>query len=178
MLGSFTPFRPPSLALFPAIARAPSVTILGHIMEPPYSLKTRHKSSIDIWTFGCPEVELRKVALSEKFSSIVRMKLTSLLISREWASEGVGRDAKAPWILKISAKKVVFLVSSRKTNFTTFGPPRSFWKNPLVPPLGTSDAHGHVYESSSHLFLNFSSEVYVCTLLNNTCNNQYRNAFT
>jgi len=38
-----------------------------------------------------------------------------------------------PWILKISAKKVVFLVSE-KTNFTTFGPPGKFGKTPRCPP--------------------------------------------
>jgi len=40
---------------------------------------------------------------------------------------GVGKRgqvwAKLPWILKISAKKVVFLVSGRKNKFNHFWPP-------------------------------------------------------
>jgi len=46
--------------------------------------------------------------------------------------------------LKILAKKVVLLISSGKTNFTTFAAPLEiFWKNPLVAPSGKnpSDAH-------------------------------------
>jgi len=40
------------------------------------------------------------------------------------------------WVLKISAKEVVFLVSSgKKLDFTTFDPPlENFWKNTLVAP--------------------------------------------
>jgi len=41
-----------------------------------------------------------------------------------------------PWILKISTKKVVFLVSTWKNKFHHFWPPlEKFWKNPLVAPL-------------------------------------------
>jgi len=55
------------------------------------------------------------------------------------ASMGVGRGegrwSLSPCILKISAKKVVFLISSGKNKFHHFCPLEKFWKNPLVPPL-------------------------------------------
>jgi len=52
---------------------------------------------------------------------------------------GVGKEGRGvsrpPWILKISAKKVVFFNFERqKPNFTTFGhPPEKVWKNALMP---------------------------------------------
>ena len=55
-----------------------------------------------------------------------------------------GRGASAPhWILKFSAKKVVFLVLRGKNQISPLLRPS--WKNPLVPPLGKnpSDAHGY-----------------------------------
>jgi len=50
---------------------------------------------------------------------------------------GVGRgDLATPWILKISSKKVIFLISSGKKQITLLlSPLEKFWKNPLVPPL-------------------------------------------
>jgi len=46
----------------------------------------------------------------------------------------VGRGAGG-WILKISAKKVVFLVlSGKKQILPLLAPLAKFWKNPLVPP--------------------------------------------
>jgi len=49
---------------------------------------------------------------------------------------GVGRgETRPPWILKISAKRVVFLVSSGKKQISPlFAHLEKFWKNPLVPP--------------------------------------------
>jgi len=48
---------------------------------------------------------------------------------------GVGRRALDPWILKISAKKVLFLVSSGKKQISPLLVPlEKIWKNPLVPP--------------------------------------------
>jgi len=54
-----------------------------------------------------------------------------LIYCGHWRRKG-GKGVKAPWILKISAKKGCFLnFEWEKPNFTTFGLPR---KNPLVPP--------------------------------------------
>jgi len=51
----------------------------------------------------------------------------------------VGKDRGGPclpWILKFSAKKVVFLVSSGKNQISPLlAPLEKFRKNPLVPPL-------------------------------------------
>jgi len=50
---------------------------------------------------------------------------------------GVGKGGgggKSHWILKISSKKVVFLVSSGKKQFHHFWAPlEEFWKKTLVP---------------------------------------------
>jgi len=60
---------------------------------------------------------------------------------------GVGRGTGGPWppcILKILAKKVVFLVSSGKTKFHNFGPllEKFLEKSPSAPPgKNPSDAH-------------------------------------
>jgi len=52
-----------------------------------------------------------------------------------WASEG-GQGELPPRILKILAKKVVFLVSSgKKQILPLLDPLQKFWKNSLVPPL-------------------------------------------
>jgi len=62
---------------------------------------------------------------------------------------GVGRGgARAPWVLKISAKKGCFLSFEwEKTNFTTFAPPlEKFWKIPrCAPGKNLSDAHVHIH---------------------------------
>ena len=53
----------------------------------------------------------------------------------KWASKGRAGGTKAPWILKFSAKKVVFLVSSGKNQISPLLTPlEKFRKNPLVPP--------------------------------------------
>ena len=62
---------------------------------------------------------------------------------------GVGRKGqggKTPfWILKFSAKKVVFLVLSGKKQFSLLlAPLEKFWKNPLVAPLGKNPSDAHV----------------------------------
>jgi len=58
---------------------------------------------------------------------------------------GVGGGGKIPWILKISAKKVVFLDSSGEKFFNTFGPPRKYLeKSPSAPP-GKNPSNAHVY---------------------------------
>jgi len=65
---------------------------------------------------------------------------------------GVGRGDQAPsWILKISAKNVVFLISSGKNKFHHFWTPlEKFWKNPLVAPWKNPyDALVEVYEIGS-----------------------------
>jgi len=66
-----------------------------------------------------------------------------------------GRGSRNPWILKLSVKKVVFVVSSgKKINFTTFGPPlEKIWKNPLVVPPGKnpSDTHAPFVYICQHL---------------------------
>jgi len=49
---------------------------------------------------------------------------------------GIRKGAKAPWILKLLAKKVVLLVSSGKNQMSPFlAPLDKVWKNPLVAPL-------------------------------------------
>jgi len=62
-----------------------------------------------------------------------------------WASEG-GQTLALPWILKILAKKIVFLVlSGKKQILPLLATLEKFWKNPLVPPLkNPSDGHIHV----------------------------------
>jgi len=65
-----------------------------------------------------------------------RLKMTDIACCQgkrlQWASEG---GTKPPWILQISAKKVVFFVLSGKTKFHYFWQPlEKFWKNPLVVP--------------------------------------------
>jgi len=57
-----------------------------------------------------------------------------------------GRGARGPRILKILAKKIVFLVSSGKNQILPrLAPLRKIFENPLVPPPGKnpSDAHAH-----------------------------------
>ena len=57
-----------------------------------------------------------------------------------WASEGGWQGALPPWILKISAKKVVLLISSGKKQVSPLFPP---WKNPLVAPPGKNLSGAH-----------------------------------
>ena len=62
-----------------------------------------------------------------------------------WMSEGGGRRFKAPLDLKISAEKVVFIVSSEKKQISPLlDPPRKILEIPYLTPPGknTSDAHG------------------------------------
>jgi len=69
---------------------------------------------------------------------------SSLFFCQPWVSEG-GAGGLAPWILKFSAKKVVFLVSSGgKNKFHHFWPPRKILEN---PPLikNPSDAYAVSY---------------------------------
>jgi len=51
---------------------------------------------------------------------------------------GVGRGAGGPtppWILKLSAKKVVFSISRGKKQISPLlAPLEKFWENPLLPP--------------------------------------------
>jgi len=49
---------------------------------------------------------------------------------------GRRNGGQVPWIVIISPKKVVFLVSSRKKQISPYlAPPENFWKNPLAVPL-------------------------------------------
>jgi len=50
--------------------------------------------------------------------------------------KGGGRGGKAPWILEISAKKIVFLISSGKKQISPLltSPWKNFGKIPWCPP--------------------------------------------
>ena len=63
-------------------------------------------------------------------------------------SEGGSRD---PWILKIPAKKILFLISSGKKQISPLLPPpfEKFWKNALIPPPEKNPSDDHVIEYSS-----------------------------
>jgi len=71
--------------------------------------------------------------------------MLTMLRPRRWASEG-DKGHLAPWILRILAKKIVFLVSSEKKQILPLlDPPRKILEKPLVRPLkNPSDAHVHV----------------------------------
>jgi len=63
------------------------------------------------------------------------------------ASEGGRGGLGHPWVLKISAKKVVFSISrGKKSDFTTLGlPGKILEKSPSDPPgKNSSDAHDHM----------------------------------
>jgi len=66
-----------------------------------------------------------------------------------------GRGALAPWILKFSVKKVVFLVLSGKNQISPLLE-KKFRKNILVAPLekNPSDAHVGNFVSTKKLVLN------------------------
>jgi len=64
---------------------------------------------------------------------------------------GVRRGGKAPWLLKISAKNIVFLVSGgKKLSSPLLAPPRKFWKQTQLVPLGKNsyDAHARALSLS------------------------------
>jgi len=69
---------------------------------------------------------------------------------------GVGREvggARPHRILKISAKKVVFLIVSGKKQISLLlAPPRK--KNPLLAPLGKSPSNAHGYIALSFMSRN------------------------
>jgi len=81
-------------------------------------------------------------------SSFIRGLLTTTHI--QWASAGRGQISR--WILKFSAKKVIFLVSRGKNQLLPLSPPPG--KNP-------SEAHAHI---ANRLHIPACSDILSCPL--------------
>jgi len=67
---------------------------------------------------------------------------SQMFVTPTWASEG-GQGFHSPWILKISAKKVLFLISSGKKQISPLlaTPSQNFGKKHVPPGKNPSDAH-------------------------------------
>jgi len=108
------------------------LSIFGYVMERAHLRSSAKSSRFRFFIFTCRRVENPD---SHKY---VLWKRSNFLIAFQhldnyhtWASERrAGEDFGSTWTLKISAKKVVFLVSSRKKQISPLlAPP---WKNFLA----------------------------------------------
>jgi len=62
--------------------------------------------------------------------------MATTVVLHPWASEGGQRPLVPPWILKISTKKVIFLILSGKKQISPLlAPWKNFGKIPSAPPL-------------------------------------------
>ena len=113
-------------------------SILGYAVERPHLRSSAKSSRFRFFIFTCRRVDnpdLHKYVLWKK-SNFLRA-LQHLDNYQTWESERRAGEGFGPaWILKISAKKVVLLVSSRKKQISPLCPHhlKKFCSNPVVAP--------------------------------------------